>query len=69
MSGVPTQDKHCVPDGKLLERNKSNTFQVINDLVQNFMNFNVLKIFQKFIKKKNSLRPGTYMQDNKSQRH
>ena len=40
VSGVATRDKHRVPDGKLLERNKSNSFQVTTDL----LNSNTLKV-------------------------
>ena len=54
---------------------KCNTFEVISDLVHDFMNFNALKIIKKFIKKKVRqiqvsyshkriyLWPSTYMQD------
>ena len=54
---------------------KYNTFEVISDLVYDFMNFNALKIIKKFIKKKVRqiqvsyshkriyLWPSTYMQD------
>ena len=36
----------------LTKCSKGNTFQVISDLVHDFMNFNALKIIKKFIKKK-----------------
>ena len=36
----------------LTKCSKCNTFQVISDLVHDFMNFNALKILKKFIKKK-----------------
>ena len=35
----------------LTKCSKCNTFQVISDLVHDFMNFNALKIFKKIIKK------------------
>ena len=41
----------------LTKCSKCNTFQVISDLVHDFMNFNALKIFKKFIKK-NKTDPG-----------
>ena len=58
----------------LTKCSKCNTFQVISDLVHDFMNFNALKIIKKIIKKKNKqiqvsyshkriyLWPSTYMQ-------
>ena len=36
---------------------KCNTFEVISDLVHDFMNFNALKIIKKFIKKLEIGRP------------
>ena len=59
----------------LTKCSKCNTFQVISDLVHDFMNFNALKILKKFIKKtirqiqvsyshkRIYLWPSTYMQD------
>ena len=42
----------------LTKCSKCNTFQVISDLVHDFMNFNALKILKKIIKKKNKTDPG-----------
>ena len=46
--------KSCFSYGKscLIKCSKCNTFQVISDLVHDFIIFNALKIFHKFIKKK-----------------
>ena len=41
----------------LTKCSKCNTFQVISDLVNDFMNFNALKLLKKFIKK-NKTDPG-----------
>ena len=58
----------------LTKCSKCNTFQVISDLVHDFMNFNALKILKNFIKKIRQIQvsyshkriylwPSTYMQD------
>ena len=35
----------------LIKCSKCNTFQFVSDLVHDFMNFNALKLFKKFVKK------------------